>query len=77
MDLLRRRRSRSRATFTPRRSTGFGARREAAKEFMPKQSAGAALDRLSVAIADMKRDLGDRLNSIEHHLRGVPAKAGP
>jgi hypothetical protein len=40
-----------------------GAQAEAAKEFMSKQSAGAALDRVSVEIADMKRDLGDRLNS--------------
>lgn len=42
---------------------------ESAEKFMSKQSAGAALDRVSVEIADMKRDLGNRLNSIEHHLR--------
>lgn len=47
-------------------------RAETAEKFMSKQSAGLALDRVSTEIADMKRDLGDRLNSIEHHLRVEP-----
>lgn len=44
-------------------------RAEVAEKFMSKESASVAIGRVETAVTDMKRDIGDRLVSIEQHLR--------
>lgn len=45
------------------------ARTEFAERYMSKESATGAIGRVETAVTDMKRDIGERLNSIETHLR--------
>jgi len=45
------------------------ARAEFAERYMSKESATGAIGRVETAVTDMKRDIGDRLVSIEQHLR--------
>jgi hypothetical protein len=45
------------------------ARTEFAERYMSRESATGAIGRVETAVTDMKRDIGERLNSIETHLR--------
>ena len=45
------------------------ARTEFAERYMSKESATGAIGRVEAAVTDLKRDIGNRLNSIEDHLR--------